>query len=262
MKQVFSSGGGTQSTAITALIIQGKLPRPDYIVIADTGYECQSTWDYLDNVVNPALNNIDLKVERIGLDYQSIPDHRKRFLSHNENTVLLPMWTDQTGSIGKLSGYCTNTWKVETRNRYLSQVHNITRKDYVIWIGFSVDEGRRAQRMMAGKEYQDGLIRFPLIESRLTRKQSIEAVRRMGWPQPPRSRCYICPNQGHSEWQEVAKNRPGEIEAATLLEKQIQEHDRNLWLHKDCQPINKIDLSGQDELFTEGDYCSSGVCFL
>lgn len=37
--QVFSYGGGVQTAAICALIIQGRLPRPDIIVISDTGKE-------------------------------------------------------------------------------------------------------------------------------------------------------------------------------------------------------------------------------
>jgi hypothetical protein len=261
-RAVFSSGGGTQSTAIAALIIQGKIERPDHIVIADTGYECQSTWDYLDEVVNPALRKVNLECERIPMSYQITPEHGDRWLSHNRNTVLMPMWTDQIGQPGKLSGYCTNTWKVEVVDRYLSRKYNLKRKDWVKWIGFSLDENRRAARMMAGDEYQKGLVRFPLIESRSTRRQSIEAVEAMGWPLPPRSRCFICPNQSHSEWQEVAKNRPEEIVKAAQLEAQINAHDSSAWLRRECLPINDIDLAGQDELFADEDYCSSGVCFV
>jgi len=35
--QVWASGGGVQSTAIAALIVLGRLPKPDLAVIADTG---------------------------------------------------------------------------------------------------------------------------------------------------------------------------------------------------------------------------------
>jgi hypothetical protein len=36
MIEVFSSGGGTQSACISALIVQGLLPKPDIFAIADT----------------------------------------------------------------------------------------------------------------------------------------------------------------------------------------------------------------------------------
>lgn len=44
--QVLSYGGGVQTVAMVALVLQGRLPRPDMIVIADTSREKQSTWDY------------------------------------------------------------------------------------------------------------------------------------------------------------------------------------------------------------------------
>lgn len=52
---IWNSGGGTQSAAIAALIVTGKLPKPDLAVIADTGRERSSTWDYLDRHIAPAL---------------------------------------------------------------------------------------------------------------------------------------------------------------------------------------------------------------
>ena len=53
--QLWSSGGGTQSAAIAVLILQGKLPRPDLAVIADTEREKASTWAYMDEYTQPAL---------------------------------------------------------------------------------------------------------------------------------------------------------------------------------------------------------------
>jgi hypothetical protein len=44
---VWSYGGGKQSVAIAALIVQGKLPKPDLIVMADTdanGHLLGATW--------------------------------------------------------------------------------------------------------------------------------------------------------------------------------------------------------------------------
>lgn len=68
--QVWSSGGGTQSSAIAVLILKGLLPRPDAAVIADTGRENPETWEYLGNIVNPALLKKfgDFQVERIPIE--------------------------------------------------------------------------------------------------------------------------------------------------------------------------------------------------
>jgi len=143
--EVFSSGGGTQSSAIAALIVQGKLPKPDIFVIADTSRECSSTWNYLVNVVMPAMENMGIDVHVIGHTWASVPDHGKDWLNHKGNTMIIPAWTNQSGTIGKLSGFCSKTWKVEAINRYLSKKFGLTRSKYRKWIGFSFDEWRRAQ---------------------------------------------------------------------------------------------------------------------
>ena len=37
MTNIWNYGGGAQSCAIAVLILQGRLPKPDFAVIADTG---------------------------------------------------------------------------------------------------------------------------------------------------------------------------------------------------------------------------------
>ncbi len=53
--QILSNGGGTQSTAMIVLIAQGVLQRPDAIIIADTGREASTTWEYLEQVTGPYM---------------------------------------------------------------------------------------------------------------------------------------------------------------------------------------------------------------
>ena len=72
--QGFSTGGGTQSTCIAALIVQGKLPKPDFVVIADTGREMPTTWQYLDAVTRPALKAIGVEIHRVSKDQYGEPD--------------------------------------------------------------------------------------------------------------------------------------------------------------------------------------------
>lgn len=52
-KIVFSYGGGVQTVCIALLVGKGKLPIPDYIVMADTGREGQRTIDYINQFINP-----------------------------------------------------------------------------------------------------------------------------------------------------------------------------------------------------------------
>jgi hypothetical protein len=260
--EVFSSGGGTQSAAITALIIQGRLPRPDLVAIVDTGRERSSTWEYLDSVIRPALKGIGLEVHRISPEWASVPDHGKDYLSHNGNTLLIPAFTNQSYSIGKLSGFCSARWKVETRQRYLREAVGIPTREQRNWIGFSLDESSRAVRMMNGPEYKDGLIRFPLIDDvPLRRHQAILEVEKMGWPTPPRSACWMCPNQGDDEWRDIKENYPADFARAVALEKEVQQSDPFAWLHKSCVPLDEVDFTKPPELDLFVRACSSGGCF-
>lgn len=258
--QVFSSGGGTQSTGISALIIQGRLPKPDLVVIADTGRECANTWEYLDTVVRPALAGVGVEVHRIGTEWQSVPSHGLDFMSHNGNTMILPAFTNQSGDVGKLSGFCSSRWKVEVVDRFLSKQFGITRSKYQKWIGFSLDEWRRAQRIMTSEDGRRGLIRLPLIQDvPMKRHEVIHAVESMGWPSPPRSRCWMCPNQKNDEWREMPEH---EFAQAVKFEAEMQEVDRFAWLHESCRPLHSVDLSAHPSLFDEKEYCSSGACFV
>ncbi len=263
MKEIFSSGGGTQSTAIAVLIIKGILPKPDMVVIADTGRECSETWRYLDAIVKPALLEVGVEVYRVGREWFNMPVHRKDYLSHNGNTLLIGAWTSLTGKPGKLTGFCSVTWKSKSIDRYLSRQHGIKRAKMIKWIGFSMDEWKRAQRIMVSEDGKRGLIRLPLVQDfPLTRQEAIREAVNMGWPMPPRSRCWMCPNQADDEWMDLKINYPEEFLKAVLFEKEMQEFDPFAWLHKLCIPLEDIDFSKKPTLFDSTQYCDSGICFV
>ena len=259
---IFSSGGGTQSAAIAALIVQGRLPKPDFVCIVDTERERKTTWQYLDAVIRPALRSIGVEVHRVRKsEWGSKPAHGVDYLSHNGNTLLLPAFTSQTGEAGKLTGFCSNTWKVETRERYCREALGVPTKQQRAWIGFSLDEVRRAVRMMKGEDYTAGLIDFPLIHGVPMRRQaSIALVEKMGWPTPPRSACWNCPNQSDGEWRDLKLNHPDEFAAACALEIEVQKVDPFAWFHVSCVPLSEVDFTAPEDLFADR-ACSSGGCF-
>ena len=101
---VWSYGGGTQPAAIAVLILQGKLSRPDVVVMADTGREIESTWQYLRDVVQPALDTIGLTVQVAGHELSNYD------LWKSDDYLLIPAFTSQANG-GKLPTYCSNEWK-------------------------------------------------------------------------------------------------------------------------------------------------------
>lgn len=261
LMQVFSYGGGVQSTAIASLIIKGRLPRPDLIVIVDTGFECSSTWQYMEAVVVPALSKINLQIHRIpNLFKRCMPG--QPYISRS-GTILLGGWGNQTPTINKFKGYCLSEWKKVQITNWLSRNQNLTRSKYITWIGFSLDEPRRAHRMLASREGAKGLIRFPLLlDYPLTRLGCLETIEKMGWPTAPRSRCFMCPNQGELEWLDVKQNFPQEFDQAIEIEKNIQKYDPCFWLHRSCQPLEKVVFNIKTSLSDMGLFCDSGNCFL
>ena len=253
MKQVWNCGGGTQSVAIGVLIIQGRLPKPDLSVIADTGRECNSTWEYLNSFLNPALSKVGLEVVRVGQEFAYSHDG----LFSNNDETLIPAFTTESGDVGKLRNFCNRWWKQDVIDNWLSRVHGITESKRVKWIGFSLDEAVRASRMIGGKEFKSGRIRIPLVfEVPMRRYQCVELVEAFGLPTPPRSRCWLCPNQSDAEWKALPKD---EFQAAVLAEREIRARDPQAWFHRSCQPLDQVNFNAQQELTVP---CDSGNCFL
>jgi hypothetical protein len=258
MTEVFSSGGGTQSCCIAALIVQGELPKPDFVVIADTGMEMPTTWAYLDSVVRPALKSVGIEVHRVSKEQYGQAWGMGIF---SKDSLLIPAFSDITGAPSKLSAFCSKAWKQVVVDNFLSREHGLTRSKYRKWIGFSFDEDRRIHRMMAGKEYKSGLIRFPLVQDIPTRRhEAIRIVEKMGWPSPPRSRCWMCPNQSDMEWYEVKRDYPELFDEAVGLDESIRRIDAHAYLHSSVKPLRLAELNPREDLFSAS--CPSGECFL
>jgi len=245
--QVWASGGGVQSAAIAALIVQGKL-RPDLCVIVDTEREQSTTWQYMDSVISPALATVDVKLHRVRRS-----DYESRDLYSSNGTLLLPVFTTKNGDVGKLSNYCSAYWKREVIKRWAT-AQGVTLAE--TWLGISVDEMQRIQAGR-GNKWKN---RYPLVELAMNRGQCEALVSSMGWPKPPRSSCYQCPNHTQVEWRDMRANKPADWQAAIQFDRELRELDPHAFIHSDCVPLEKADLDDRNGvLFGHG--CSSGHCF-
>ena len=255
-KQVWACGGGTQSCAIAVLIIQGKLPKPDISVIADTGRECAETWRYLDSVLTPELAKVGIAIERISAERFSYCGTN---LFNARGSSLMPMYSTEGGRKSKLPGYCSKYWKGDVCQRYLSEVHSLTESEIVKWLGYGKEEQTRWTRCMSGKDYTEGRIFLPLVTAvSLNRAECQALVKSMGWPVPaPRSRCWMCPNQRDEEWAALSAE---ELNRAVEVEREIQLKDPDVWLHRSCIPLDQVDFSQPEDLFSRP--CDSGMCFV
>lgn len=262
--QVWSCGGGTQSCAIAALIVQGKLPKPDFSVIADTGYETGATWEYMDKVLVPELAKVGVELVRV---LASKWAYHGNAIIHAINPVkrkvawATPLcgYSTQFG-FSKMPNLCSTQWKGEPIQRWLSNAHRVTKSKACYWIGFSRDEQRRILKRQQSDDFKKGLNRFPLLELGLTRRDCIQFVESMGWPTPPRSSCYMCPNHSDHEWRKLIAERPDEFQKAVEIEREIHKVDPDAWLHRSCIPLDQVDFSQPEDLFSRP--CDSGQCFV
>lgn len=249
MTDILNYGGGRQTVALCLLIARGIWLPPDRIVIADTGREKRSTWDYLEAYTRPLLKPLGLEIEIAPRTLATVD-----LYSHN-GTLLMPVFT----ATGKLSAYCSSEWKREVVARHL-RASGVS--SGVNWIGFAADESKRIKSQSRGK----WSIRFPLIELMLTKENCQRIILDHGWPLPPPSSCWMCPNMGNAEWREIRDNRPDEFVAACVLDEELRTEDierggSGVYLHASRVPLRLADLDASDRR-DPSRQCGLGTCFV
>ena len=242
MIEILSYGGGVQTIAMCVLVVQGKLPRPDYIIAADTGREMPSTWDYARDYAAPLLAKIGLNIHIAPHDLATVDLYGKN------GDLLMPLFT----STGKLSTFCSGEWKARVVERYARTVLGV--REYTAWIGFSLDERRRVKG-------RDGK-RFPLLDLSLTRVDCVSIIKSAGLPLPPKSRCYMCPHQHNAEWREVFALPELWKQAIAIDEEMRDADDRGaVFLHADRIPLEHADLDAEDRV-EPSLQCGLGMCYV
>lgn len=220
---VWSCGGGRQSAGIAALIVAGRLPVPDIAVIVDTEYEKESTWAYYETVLKPqlALMGCDL-VRIVKSDYATVG-----LYGGKSGGLLIPAFSTQEGSIGKLPAFCSNEWKQRVVRRYL-RARGVRQCE--MWLGISTNEADR----MKDSDLQWITNAYPLINLGFSAQDCFQLVQEIGWPEPPRSSCYMCPNQGKAEWDGMSD---ADYERARQFEADIREKDSFVYLTRMAKPL-------------------------
>jgi hypothetical protein len=251
--QLWSCGGGRQSAGIAALIVQGRLPKPDHARMVRLEWEADTVWPYVDACIRPAM-------ERLGVPFTVI--ERAEFATkgmwggEDGDTLLIPSFTNQSGRISKFAEYCSGEWKREVGNRWACAQPGWKEQGVDVWLGISADERKRRQGTRRLKWISPV---YPLLDWLPMHVSScLEAVRQVGWPEPPRSRCRHCPNQSDAEWADLS---PADFEAACQLDDEIRTVDPNVWLHKKCIPLRVVKLESKKEVDLFGGGCTAGMCY-
>lgn len=253
---VWSYGGGTQSIALALLIAAGRLPRPERIIMADTGREASETWEYTAQYVAPLLATLGLTIEMAGHDLATVD------LYSHKGDLLMPAFT---GHGGQLSLFCSKEWKARVVQRYLRALGYGPARPVTMWMGMSLDE---IGRLRPGDyDWQDKA--YPLVfDVPMTRGECRQLIRDYGWPDPPKSSCWMCPYRRNSQWARLRDAYPADWAAAVAMDTAIRERDaaHDVYLHHSGQPLATADLSVPDEpelpLFGQVTGCDSGYCMV
>jgi hypothetical protein len=216
----------------------------------DTEREKTETFEYQHRYVVPALASAGVAMHIVRKSQYATVD----LTSKNGRNILIPAFTNISGEKGKLSTYCSGEWKHRVINRFLRE-QGVGDNDR--WLGYSLDEMRRVSKDDTKRERK----LYPLIDLRKSRGQCIAAVLNFGWPKPPRSACWMCPNQCDLEWREMKEKRPDDFAMAVAFERMLRKDDPNLFLHESCVPLDEVDFSIPFvSAFESG--CQSGLCFV
>lgn len=257
---VWSYGGGTQSIAIGLLVAEGKLPRPDLIVMADTDLETTETWEYLDTVMKPIF--ADLRLE-----FHIAPHALAKVDMYSlKGDLLIPAYTQN----GKLPTFCSSEWKTRVVRRYIKSL-GVQHCD--MWLGMSTDEIERLKPADVNWiQHVWPLVGMPRgvgYGVQMNCRDCVQYIANQGKPEPPKSCCVICPHRRNPQWERQKRLYPQDHRKAVAIGKVILENDlksghSGVWLHEDRKPLDEIDFSKADineGLFDAGCKTSGSSCW-
>lgn len=200
--QVLSYGGGTQSTAMLLLALNGKIEAPDYVVFADTGSEMPHTYSLIEIMKK--------KCEDAGIEFVTVAHH----------TPLHEQYLEREGLpvVGIRS--CTSTWKIEPINRFMREKVGMGRGKVLAcsWIGITTDERKRA----TPSNNQWTSRRYPLLDLHMSRDDCIHYCKEELGFVVRKSGCFLCPYQHSSQWNKLKLENPELFDLALEMERRAK----------------------------------------
>jgi hypothetical protein len=204
MMRVLSLGAGVQSTTLLLMSLDGTLPKLDYAIFADTGWEPRRVYDHLDRITEVAAGG-GVPVLRVskGNLRRDITDPAHRYAS-------IPYFVrNPDGSEGMGRRQCTSEYKLSPIRRKVRELLGAPEPGFrrvprgrvaEQWVGFSVDEiGRVSDKFSV--LYM--ATRYPLLDLSMDRKACERWLRTRGWTSVAKSACIGCPMHGNRQWREL-----------------------------------------------------------
>ncbi len=270
--RILSLGAGVQSSTLALMIEKGEVPMVDGAVFADTMGEPKAVYEWLD-WLKKQLSFPVYMVSKGNLK-QDMLDAVNGVARYNK-WIDIPVYTinSKTGKRGLLRRQCTSQYKILPVNKKIRELLGVGYRKRVpkdtaveVLMGISYDEIIRMKDNRL--KYITNV--YPLIDKKFKRQDCLNWMKENNYPTPPRSACTFCPYHTNTEWRRIKENKE-EWEDVVALDKAIRlgtKNDDQVFLHKDCVPIDQADLrtnkeKGQPELpwedFGQLDNCE-GMC--
>ena len=243
-KRVLALGCGVQSSAMALMMSRGEIEPPDIAIFADTGVEPPAVYRYL-FFLKKELNFPIITVSAGNIEQ----DFLLRLAGKKRRCASPPFMVrnEQTGKKARLRRQCTKEYKLTPMLRKIRDWAGRAPVEQVI--GISLDEARR----MRPAAYRWLKNSYPLVEAGISRAGCLEWMKEHGYPEPPRSACYMCPYMSDTRIRTMRDHEPelyrrlvwfdGEIRRLQKEKLNRAEITGTLYIHRSCRPIDTIDLS-------------------
>lgn len=272
MIEVLNLGAGVQSSTVLLMSLHGELPKLDYAIFADTGWEPAAVYRQFDWLKERA-EAAGITVYQVSMNGQSIRDNAlKGRVGDQGRFASMPYFAlGPDGARGQIKRECTYEYKVEPIAKCIRydilglKPRQRSPKEVVCrcWFGISFDERTRMKEPY--RKYETNW--YPLVERRMTRTGCLNWIDAHGYHEPPRSACIGCPYRNNRQWRRMKTKSPEEWEDAVAFDRVIRHCGRpeyEMFIHSQRKPLDECNLwRDQDEnqlpLFDMVDECS-GMC--
>lgn len=242
---VISLGAGVQSTTMLLMACHGEImPKPQYAIFSDTGWEPKSVYEHLEWLKGEAAR---YGIEVIVTSNGNIREDILASVNDSKRVASLPFFTkDKDGNMGMVRRQCTNEYKIQPVQKMIRQLLGYQSRQRIkehvnLWLGISLDE---VQRMKPSRETWITHL-YPLIDRRMSRMDCLNWMEKQGYPLPPKSSCIGCPFHTDRMWLDIKRNDPEAWKDAVYIDKVIKNLPRfkgEAYLHRSGRPLDQVYL--------------------
>lgn len=246
-----SLGAGVQSLTVLLLACEGRIPRFDAAVFADTGWEPKQVYTQLDTARRIGT--------RAGIPVLTVSNGNIRHdtLNPENRFVTMPFFVkNPDGTKGMARRQCTGDYKIRPLKKKIREIlgypHPL-RVPYGVFvdqaIGISTDEVHRAKD--SDVNYTRNI--FPLLDLGMSRSDCLNYLREWGLGDVVKSSCLGCPYSGNSRLRLVRDTDPHAWADLIEFDKAIRHGSPRanadgkplrgqFFLHRSLLPLDEVDL--------------------